>query len=30
VASPCRTGLNLIHYILRPLQNSLPSRQLKP
>ncbi|ENS5951126.1 hypothetical protein G9L69_001548 [Neisseria gonorrhoeae] len=30
VASPYRTGLNLIHYILRPLQNSLPSRQLKP
>ncbi|WP_218139616.1 hypothetical protein, partial [Neisseria gonorrhoeae] len=30
VASPCRTNLNLIHYILRPLQNSLPSRHPKP
>ncbi|MCI3218963.1 hypothetical protein FGF64_04410 [Neisseria meningitidis] len=30
VASPCRTDLNLIHYILRPLQNSFPSRQPKP
>ncbi|OHZ60775.1 hypothetical protein BBZ79_08730 [Neisseria gonorrhoeae] len=30
VASPCRIGLHLIHYILRPFQNSLPSRQLKP
>ncbi|AHW76154.1 pilS cassette [Neisseria meningitidis] len=30
VASSYRTNLNLIHYILRPLQNSFPSRQPKP